>query len=181
MHLFKTCLHVIFYGAEAARHLITLYGTENDCDAHVRASRAVASDMGMPFNVSKNHVRARTEVVLQELAELEPGRSSFSSSERSRSTTKDCRINLRLLATRLRDIVRRAELEGRPAATYVRGLIQRDIARDHDAIVKRLARMMIYSSVAFRMLHSLIGLEGEVRTVERETLRILNEIELGDD
>ncbi|PCI43524.1 MAG: hypothetical protein COB49_12165 [Alphaproteobacteria bacterium] len=65
-------------------------------------------------------------------------------------------------------------------ATYVRGLIHKDIARDHDVVNKRLARMIIYSSVACRMLHSLKGLEGEIRTIECETLRILNEIGLGD-
>jgi len=40
--------------------------------------------------------------------------------------------------------------------------------------------MIIYSSVAFRMLHSLTGLEGDIRAIERITLRKLNEMGLGD-
>lgn len=63
-----------------------------------------------------------------------------------------------------REIILRVELAGWPTATFVRGLIHKDIARDHDVMNKRLARMIIYSAVACRMLQSRIGLEGKVRT-----------------
>lgn len=109
----------------------------------------------------KNHVRVRIKEVPEESVNMESDHHSFPLSEGSRSTTKECRINLRLSATRLRDIARRAELEGLPTATYVRGLIQRDISRDLDAVIRRLARIMVYSSVALYQLFFLIGLRGK--------------------
>ncbi len=172
--------HDIVYGAVATRHLIKQYGTVDDLNEHVATSRTLASDMGMPFEELDKQVNAQTEKVAQKLNDITSGYPAFSQSERGWATIKDCRINLRLSSIMYRDIRLHAELAGRPMATFVRGLIHKDIARDHDVVNKRLARMIIYSSVACRMLHSLNGLEGEVRTIERITLRILNEMGLGD-
>ncbi|GEM_PF-2382494 len=171
--------HDIIYGAVATRHLIKQHGTVDDLNEHVTASRALASDVGMPFEELDRQVKAQTERVAQKLNDIASSYPSFSQSERGWATIKDCRINLRLSSIMHRDIRFYAELAGKPMATFVRGLIQKDIARDHDVVNKRLARMIIYSAVACRMLQSRIGLEGDIRTIERITLRILNEMGLG--
>jgi len=172
--------HDIIYGAIAIRHLIKLYGTVDDLNEHVATSRALASDMGMPFEELDKQVKAQTENAAQKLKDIASSYPAFSQSEGGWAAIKDCRINLRLSSIMHNDIRLRAELAGRPMATFVRGLIHKDIARDHKVVNKRLARMIIYSAAACRMLQSRVGPEDEIRTIERITLRILNEMGLGD-
>lgn len=90
--------------------------------------------------------------------------------------SKDCRINLRFSENQLEDIRLRAKLEGLPTATFVRKLILKDIARDHDAVVKRLGRMIIYSSFSMGKLYNLLRYEGELYDVDQKVEKLMEEL-----
>lgn len=102
----------IVYGAVATRHLIILYRTVGDLNEHVITSRALASDMGMPFEELNKQVKAQIEKAAQKLNDIASIYPSFSQIERRWTTIKDCRINLRLSSIMHRDITLRAELAG---------------------------------------------------------------------
>ena len=91
--------------------------------------------------------------------------------------SKDHRINLRFSEVQLRDITRRAEMADLPIATYVRGLIQKDIARDHDAVVKRLGRLIINTTFSIGKLYTLLDCEGEIDHINQEVEKLLKELE----
>ena len=70
---------------------------------------------------------------------------------------KICRINLRLSDVQFREVEGRAACAGLSAAEYIRGLIREDLSPNTDAVIRRLARMVIFSSVAVRHLYLSLG------------------------
>jgi len=75
--------HDIIYGAVATRHLIKQYGTVDDLNEHVATSRALASDVGMPFEELDKQVNAQTEKMAQKLNDIAFSYPTFSQTERS--------------------------------------------------------------------------------------------------
>lgn len=86
---------------------------------------------------------------------------------------KQCRINIRLSDIQYREVDRRATYAGLPTAEYIRSLIQRDISTNTDEVIRRLARMIIFSSVAMRHLYTRIDHEGELRVVKQEADQLI--------
>jgi len=86
---------------------------------------------------------------------------------------KQCRINLRLTDIQYREVDRRATYAGLPTSEYIRSLIQQDISTNTDEVIRRLARMIIFSSVAIRHLYTKIDHEDELSVVKQETDRLI--------
>jgi len=93
---------------------------------------------------------------------------------------KICRINLRLSDIQFREVDGRAAYAGLSAAEYIRSLIREDLSPNTDAVIRRLARMIIFSSVAVRHLYTTIGHEGELSVVQQEVDRLITDLEIGD-
>jgi len=94
---------------------------------------------------------------------------------------KECRINLRLSDIQFREIDRRASYAGIPTAEYIRSLIQDDLSTDSESVIRRLARMIIFSSVAVRHLYMTMGHEGEIKVVKKEVRRLLGDLGIDDE
>ena len=93
---------------------------------------------------------------------------------------KECRINLRLTDIQSREVARRATYAGLSTSEYIRSLIQQDISTNTDEIIKRLARMIVFSSVAIRHLYTKNGHESELISVKQEVDRLLADLGVGD-
>tara|TARA_R110002072_G_scaffold46465_2_gene128528 strand:+ start:143 stop:439 length:297 start_codon:yes stop_codon:yes gene_type:complete len=93
---------------------------------------------------------------------------------------KECRINLRLSDIQFRQVGRRAIYAGLPTAEYIRSLIQQDLSTNTDAVIRRLARMIVFSSVGIRHLYTTIGHEGEMGAVNEEVERLIADLGVGD-
>lgn len=93
---------------------------------------------------------------------------------------KECRINLRLTDIQYREVDRHATYAGLPTSEYIRSLIQQDISTNSDAVIRRLARMIIFSAVAIRHLYTTKGREGELSVVKQEVDRLITELRIGD-
>lgn len=89
---------------------------------------------------------------------------------------QDYRINLRLTDTQFQEVGRRAKFAGSPTTEYIRSLIKQDISTNTDDVLKRLARMIIFSSVSVRHLYKVIGHEGEMGAVQQEVERLLADL-----
>ena len=89
---------------------------------------------------------------------------------------KECRINLRLTDIQYREVDGRATYAGLPTSEYIRSLIQQDISTNTDKVIRRLARMIIFSSVAIRHLYTTIGHEGELNIVKQEVDRLVADL-----
>lgn len=94
---------------------------------------------------------------------------------------KLCRINLRLSDIQFREVDRRATYAGLPTAEYIRSLIQQDISTNTDAVIRRLARMIIFSAVAIRHLYMAMGHESELSVVSEEVHRLLVDLGIDDE
>ncbi len=94
---------------------------------------------------------------------------------------KICRINLRLSDIQYREVDRRATYAGLPKAEYIRSLIQQDISTNTDAVIRRLARMIIFSAVAIRYLYTTIGHESELGVVNEEVNRLIANMGIDDE
>ncbi|PCJ38990.1 MAG: hypothetical protein COA81_11505 [Alphaproteobacteria bacterium] len=94
---------------------------------------------------------------------------------------KICRINLRLSDSQFREVEGRATYAGLSAAEYIRGLIREDISTNTDAVIRRLARMIIFSSVVVRHLYTTIGHESELSVVNEEVDRLLADMGIDND
>ena len=93
---------------------------------------------------------------------------------------KICRINLRLSDIQFREVEGRAAYAGLSAAEYIRSLIREDISTNTDAVIRRLARMTIFSAVAIRYLYTTIGHENELNVVNEEANRLLADMGIDD-
>lgn len=94
---------------------------------------------------------------------------------------KICRINLRLTDIQFREVDGRATYAGLSAAEYIRSLIREDISTNSDAVIRRLARMIIFSSVGIRHLYTTIGHESELSVVKQEVNRLIADMGIGDE
>ena len=86
---------------------------------------------------------------------------------------KECRINLRLTDIQYREVDCRATYVGLPTSEYIRLLIQQDISTNTDKVTRRLARMIIFSSVAISHLYTKIDHEDELSVVKQEVDRLI--------
>ncbi|PCJ43233.1 MAG: hypothetical protein COA81_04095 [Alphaproteobacteria bacterium] len=86
---------------------------------------------------------------------------------------KECCINLRLTDIQYREVDRRATYAGLPTSEYIRSLVQRDISTNIDEVIRRLARMIMFSSVAIRHLYTKIDHEDELSVVKQEADRLI--------
>lgn len=94
---------------------------------------------------------------------------------------KECRINLRLSDIQYREVDRRATYAGLPTSEYIRSLIQQDISTNTDEVIRRLARMVIFSSVAIRHLYTIMGHEDELSVVKQEVDRLIVDLGVTDE
>ena len=89
---------------------------------------------------------------------------------------KQCRINLRLSDIQYREVDRRATYAGLPTSEYIRSLIQRDISTNTDEVIRRLARMIIFSSVAIREIYMKIGQEDDLSIVKQKVDQLIADL-----
>lgn len=89
---------------------------------------------------------------------------------------KECRINLRLTDIQYREVDRRATYAGLPTSEYIRLLIQQDISTNTDEIIKRLARMIIFSSVAIREIYMKIGHVDDLSIVKQKVDQLIADL-----
>ena len=93
---------------------------------------------------------------------------------------KECRINLRLTDIQYREVDRRATYAGLPTSEYIRLLIQQDISTNTDEIIRRLARMIVFSSVAIREIYMKIGHEDDLSIVKQKVDQLIADLGIGD-
>lgn len=91
---------------------------------------------------------------------------------------KACRLNLRLTDVQYRQVERRAQSEGMSAAEYIRLIVDADLSTDTDAVVRRLARQILFTSVAIKHLLKSYDCEEDLHTVAEEVRRLSDRLGL---